>query len=584
MEKEPLQVRIASLDKQIIELQSEKQRIETELKSLNSSNPTLVKPTNNFTPEEKIGIFRQFFRGRDDVYARFWTSSKTGRKGYSPACKNEWATKVCRKPALKCSECPNREYSPLDEQVIRRHLSGEMVAGTYPMLKNESCYFLAVDFDKEGWQEEVFAFAEICQGEGVPVAVERSRSGNGAHAWIFFAEEISAAIARQMGCFLITRTMPQKCRLDLKSYDRLFPNQDTLPKGGLGNLIALPLQKEAVRVGNSVFIDSMARPYPDQWFFLSSIKKLSKNIVSQIADQATRTNQVISARMVPTEENDVPWMQLPSGKKPYKPAIPDLPSQMQVVVADRIYIKMAGVPKVLLNQLQQLAAFQNPEFYKRQHLRLSTHITPRVICCAETSGEYLSRPRGCIHDLRALLDEYGITFNLEDKRFPGHRAAFKFYGGLTKEQKLAVKKILENDLGILVAPPGTGKTVLAIAAIEKRKTNTLILVHRKPLLDQWRTQVSAFLGIDIKKIGQIGSGKNKATGILDVAMLQSLERKGKVDDRIADYGFIIVDECHYIGAVSFEQVLTRVKAKYVLGLTATPYRRDGHQPIIHMQC
>jgi superfamily II DNA or RNA helicase len=306
--------------------------------------------------------------------------------------------------------------------------------------------------------------------------------------------------------------------------------------------------------------------------------------VNRIADQATRTNQVINARTVPTEENDEPWMELPSGKKTYKPAIQDLPNEISVIIANRLFIKMTSLPKVLLNQLRQLAAFQNPEFYKRQRLRLSTHITPRVICCAETSGEYLALPRGCIHDVRTLLEEYGIILNLEDKRFPGRRSAFKFSGDLTQVQKTAVKRILENDIGILVAPPGTGKTVLAIAAIEKRKTNTLILVHRKPLLDQWRTQLAAFLGVSIKEIGQIGSGKNKATGILDVAMLQSLERKGKVDDRIADYGFIIVDECHHIGAVFFEHVLTQVKAKYVLGLTATPYRRDGHQPIIHMQC
>jgi len=217
-------------------------------------------------------------------------------------------------------------------------------------------------------------------------------------------------------------------------------------------------------------------------------------------------------------------------------------------------------------------------------MRLSTAITPRVICCSEISDGYISLPRGCLGDLSYLLDEYGIKIISKDERVAGKKARFAFFGSLNKEQKSAARKLLKEDAGIFVAPPGTGKTVVSIYVTAKRKTNTLILVHRKPLVEQWRMRLSSFLGIDVKDIGQIGSGKNNPNGILDVAMIQSMERKGVVDDRIADYGFIIADECHHISAVSFERILMQAKAKYILGLTATPYRRDGHQPIIHMQC
>ena len=445
-------------------------------------------------------------------------------------------------------------------------------------------FFLAVDFDKEGWQENVFAFKKTCMREGVPVAVERSRSGNGAHAWIFFNEEVSASVARRMGSFLITRTMNDRYQLDMKSYDRLFPNQDTMPKGGFGNLIALPFQKKSVSQCNSVFIDESCTPYPEQWQFLLTLEKMSRNQVEKIASEAAKTGQVTGVKMSPLNEDDPPWRWLPSGKRRYKTVISDLPELIELVIANRIYIKTENMPSVLLNQLKQLAAFQNPEFYKRQSMRLSTFITPRIICCAEILEGYLSLPRGCFEDICSVMEEYGIKINIKDERISGKKTKFKFQGILTKEQRCVSRKILTSDVGVLVAPPGMGKTVLAIHTIAKRKTNTLVLVHRRPLMEQWRMQLLSYLNLDKKEIGQIGAGKNKSNGIIDVAMIQSLERKGVVDDRIADYGFIIIDECHHVSAVTFERVLMQVKAKYVLGLTATPYRRDGHQPIIHMQC
>lgn len=579
--------KISNIEKQITLLNVQKETLVRELSSLTQElNSKAIKQSINskLSPVEKIKVFREFFQGREDVFARFWISKKTGKSGYSPVCQNEWARGVCRKPQMKCSECPNRELVPIDESVIYDHLAGKQVVGIYPMLQNENCYFLAVDFDKTSWQEDVFAFKETCMREEISAAIERSRSGNGGHVWIFFREEVPAVLARKLGTLLISKTMNRRYQLDMQSYDRLFPNQDTLPQGGFGNLIALPFQKEAVQNGNSVFVDDNCVPYTDQWQFLASIEKLSLSDVEKITEKASNRGQIIGARMSPVEEKDPPWMLLPSGRKRYKPNISNLPESIDVVVANRIYIDTNGVPSILLNQLKQLAAFQNPEFYKRQNMRFSTFATPRIICCAEILDGYLALPRGCFEDLNCLLNEHGVQVSLQDKTVVGKRIKLKFHGILAKSQKKSLRKILKKDVGIFVAPPGSGKTVVAINAIARRKTNTLILVHRKPLMEQWRLKLASFLNKDIKEIGRLGSGKDKMTGSIDVAMIQSMERKGIVEDRIADYGFIIVDECHHIGALSFERVLMQAKAKYVLGLTATPYRRDGHQPIIHMQC
>jgi len=580
-----LENKIKKIDEQIALLNSIKNQSLAKLQSFSQITVQHPNPVvNNQTAADKIALFKSYFRGRDDVYSKLWINNKNGKKGYSPVCKHEWDRTLCRKPIIKCSECPNQGFLSPDGVAIRQHLTGAQVMGIYPMLKNESCYFLAMDFDKENWQEDVGAIAETCREEGIPMAIERSRSGRGGHVWIFFNEEVPAFLARGLGSILITKTMAKRYQMDMKSYDRLFPSQDTLPKGGFGNLIALPFQKEAVAKGNSLFINENGKPYADQWGFLASVKKMSYKEVEAKAGQAVKTGQVIAARQSPVEENDEPWMRLPSGKKRFKVDVKDLPQSINAVLANRIYIKTGQGPPVLYNQLKHLAAFQNPVFYKKQRMRFSTHDTPRVICCAQIVDGYLALPRGCLDDAQALFKEYDVKLNIEDKRVTGLETNFYFDGTLSEQQEEALKGVLDVDFGVFVAPPGTGKTVLAIAAIAKRKTNVLILVHRKPIMDQWRLQLASFLGIDKKGIGQIGGGKNKATGIIDVGMVQSLDLTDGVYDGIANYGFIIVDECHHVGAVSFEKVLTQAKSKYVLGLTATPYRGDGHQPIIHMQC
>ena len=584
-DKAVLETKIKNIDQQIAVLQELKAQCLQKLHSFAQAViPVPLLPFIATHSDDKVTIFRGYFHGRDDVYAKLWVNNCSGKRGYSPACKNEWVRSLCRKPAVKCSECPNQQFLPFDEHAIRQHLEGRQVIGVYPMFKNESCHFIAIDFDKEHWMDDVRAVMATCRDEGITAVVERSRSGNGGHVWVFFSEEIPAVLARKLGSALITKTMSRRYQIDMKSYDRLFPNQDTMPKGGFGNLIALPFQKEAMARGNSVFIDKSGNPYPDQWGFLAVIPKMSYRDVESFVDEASRAGQVIAARHSPVEENDEPWMRLPSGKRRFKVDISELPKTLDVVLANRIYIKTGTGPSVLFNQLKHLAAFQNPEFYKKQKMRFSTHATPRVICCAEVVDGYLSLPRGCLEDVKALLDEYGVKTKIEDKRFAGREVHFVFDGALNDEQEEALEGVLDSDCGVFVAPPGTGKTVLGVAAIAKRKTNVLILVHRKPLMDQWRLQISSLLDIDKKEVGQIGGGKDKSNGIIDIAMVQTMDKTDGVDDRIADYGFVIVDECHHVGAVSFENVLSQVKAKYVLGLTATPYRRDGHQPIIHMQC
>jgi len=546
-------------------------------------------PTTNAA---KVSLFRSLFRGREDVFPRRWENTKKGKSGYSPTCVNEWEYGLCEKKKGKnagrratCGECANQAFVAVSDEEVTRHLRGEQVIGVYPLLPDEICWFLAADFDKKTWQEDINAFIETCNLNGVPVAVERSRSGNGAHAWFFFISPVPAIAARKFGCFLITETMARRHQLSMESYDRLFPSQDTMPKGGFGNLIALPLQRHARDAGNSVFVDSALRAWPDQWAFLASVKRIDASFVRALSEEASRRGQVIGVRKSDMQdENDrTPWNRLPSGQPREVMVTEPIPPKVKAVLSQRLFIEKEGLPSPILNQLIRLAAFQNPEFYKKQGMRLSTALTPRVISCAEDLSEHIALPRGCLSEVEALLREYGVTLEVEDKRENGTPVDFEFQGTLTPLQEEAVKTLLAHDTGVFVAPPGIGKTVVGTYLVAARKRSTLILVHRKPLLDQWIGQLAMFLGIASKEIGQIGAGKTKPNGRLDVAMVQSLVRKGAVADLVAGYGQVIQDEAHHCPAVSFERILAEVKARYIVGLTATPVRCDGHHPILRMQ-
>ena len=537
------------------------------------------------TPADKVRLFRSLFRGREDIFPTRFVSAKTGKSGYAPACRNKFVRGVCQLPKVKCGDCPNQAFIPFDEAAVIGHLTGRHVMGIYPLLPDETCWFLAVDFDKSTWIEDVGAFVETCRRVGLPVAVERSRSGNGAHVWFFFSSPVPAAAARKMGCYLITETMSRRHELSMESYDRLFPSQDTMPRGGFGNLIALPLQHGPRALGNSVFIDDQLRPYPDdeQWSYLASLPRIDVATVEQIAREATDQGSVVGVQVATAEESPTPWARLPSRKRGPLVISEPLPKVVRAVLAQKLFVDKTGLPSPLINQIKRLAAFQNPEFYKKQSMRLSTATTPRVIACAEDLPQYVALPRGCQDELEALLRDYGVSLEVDDQRVGGQLVKFQFQGTLTSVQQAAADALLAHDIGVFVAPPGVGKTVVGIHIIAARGCSTLILVHRQPLLDQWRAQLSLFLGLEPKQIGQIGAGKKTGNGLLDVAMIQSLVRKGSVQDVVAGYGQIVVDECHHLPAVSFERVLGEAKARYVIGLTATPQRRDGHHPITTMQ-
>lgn len=533
--------------------------------------------------KEKTDLFRSLFRGREDVYAVRWENKK-GKAGYSPACANEWNCLLCRKP---CAKCENAKYIPMSDEAIRDHILGKHTVGIYALLQDETCWFLAADFDKDGWQEDARAFLDACRDLNVAAALERSRSGRGGHVWIFFEEPISAAIARRLGSAILTHAMDKRHRIGLDSYDRFFPNQDTMPRGGFGNLIALPLQGGPWKQGkNSLFLDESFSPYPNQWQYLASLKRTPRFQVDQIVADASRRGQVIGVRLSATDEteDEDPWTLPPSRRRAEKPLQGPLPKTIKAVLGNLLYVEKDGLSSQLLNRLIRLAAFQNPEFYSAQAMRLSTFGKPRVIGCAEEFPRHIALPRGCVDDLECFLNSHGIALALLDQRCAGTPSAFEFHGTLHAEQESAIRGMLRFDNGVLVAPTGFGKTVLAAWLIAERKTNTVILVHRKSLLDQWRERVALFLGMPIGEIGTFSGEKKKPGGRVDVALIQSLCRKGEVNDIIAGYGHLIIDECHHIPAFTFEQVVRQAKAKYVLGLTATPIRKDGHHPIIIMQC
>jgi len=586
-----LDARRSALLERIKQLQEERDLIKkASAPSLNSKS--LV--TNQSSEAEKIALFRSLFKGREDVYPRRFESRRTGKTGYQPACGNEWMKGICEKPKIKCGECENREFLSLTDEIIRNHLLGmepesrskdNFTIGVYPLLADETCWFIAIDFDKSSWMDDSLAFVETCKSHDVPSYLERSRSGNGGHVWIFFSKPLEAVLARKMASFLLTETMEKRPEMGLDSYDRLFPNQDTMPKGGFGNLIALPLQKKPRERGNSVFLDEELTPHPDQWAFLSQIRRMNQNKVEAIVCEAERQGRVIGVREVITDErDDEPWAAPPSRRRKERPIVGLLPDQIKLVLGNQIYIEKGGLPPALLNRLVCLAAFQNPEFYKAQAMRLSTYNKPRIISCCEDFPKHIGLPRGCLDEILDLLNDLRIEPTIIDKRIPGNPIALDFQGVLRPDQKEAAISMLSHDIGVLSATTAFGKTVVAAYLIAERGANTLVLVHRRQLLDQWVDRLSTFLGLDQKDIGQIGGGKHKPSGIVDVALIQSLSRKGVVNDIVGMYGHLVVDECHHISARSFEIVARQCKAKYITGLSATVIRKDGHHPIIFMQC
>lgn len=567
---------IGRIDLRVTELDTEREQLlQRKQQLLNQKNS--VQTQTLLTTKQKVSVFKNLFRGRSDIYATRW-QNKQGRSGYSVACHNEWVQGVCNKPKIKCSECPKREFKALNEEALYNHLVGKHVVGLYPLLADNTCYLLATDFDKDGWQGAVQAMAQACKQFEIPHAIEISRSGNGAHLWIFFSEQVQARDARALGFVLLDKAMEIHPGLSFDSYDRLFPNQDIMPEGGFGNLIALPLQRDARLSGNSSLVDHDLQTCANQWSHLSQLKTVSRkrlnDLIARVAPDSLRVNEqeVI--------DNRPPWEQT-AKTKPL--SIDNPPDQVTLTLANHIYFKIGEVPPVLIARLRRLASFSNPVFFKTQALRFSTHGIPRFISCARIEHGYLALPRGCLDEALALFNEQNISVEIDDKREQGIKLKkLNLLVDLRKNQLAAVKAMTRHDSGVLHAPTAFGKTVTAIGIIAKRKTNTLILTHSRQLLEQWQERLRSFL--PDTEIGIIGGGKKNPLGQIDIATYQSLINKktNTVDAIVQDYGQVIVDECHHVSAPRFEMVLNEVRAKFVLGLTATPDRQDGHQKIIFM--
>lgn len=550
--------------------------------------------------EEKVTLFHSLFQGREDVFAQRWFSNSTGKSGYQPVCSREWNREFCDKKKFKCAECPNREFQPLGYDDIYRHLEGKDpngrdVVGVYAILTDNTCRFLCCDFDdkscEHGYQKDVMAYVGVCRDWRIPAYIERSRSGNGAHVWVLFDEPIKAKTARSLGNAILTEAMEREGRMSFKSYDRFFPNQDFMPAGGFGNLVALPLQGRARKLGNSVFVNDDFVPFTDQWEYLQDMKKMSAVDVERLVSRYD--NEPIGELSRSSES--VPWER----PQPRPMTKADFPKKISIIRSSGIYIPIEKLSAKAVNHLKRLAAFKNPEFYAKLGMRLPVYNLPRIVSSSEMMDDYLLLPRGCEDAAVDFLISNGVDVRTDDKTNPGQEIEVGFNGTLHEEQKRAVEALEVQRCGTLYATTAFGKTVTAAALIARNKVNTLILVHTKALLDQWRERLEEYLSTDFQpeeqskkrgrrkkfqQFGALSSIENTLNSKIDIALLQSCISDNEVKPFVRNYGMVIVDECHHAPAVNFERVLREVNARFVYGLTATPIRKDGHQPIIFMQC
>jgi superfamily II DNA or RNA helicase len=575
---------IADAQAQLAELDQRREVVTQRLADLNrlrasGSDDRRTAGGAELSAASKVELFRSLFHGRPDVFAVRWENRDKGRGGYSPRCGNEWKPGVCHKPKVRCGSCTSQAFVSLGDRELLAHLQGRAVVGIYPLLPDDTCRLLAIDLDGTSWRADAQAIRETCRTLNLEPTIERSRSGNGAHVWLFFTHTVTAADARRFGFYILTETMARGASLSVTSYDRLFPSQDVLPNGGFGNLIALPLQREARKLGNTEFLNEELEPHADQWSFLASAVKIAPDRLAElIADSGA--DRVLAVRTA-TERPELPWR--PSRTLADRLRGTPMPDKVDATLAERLYVDRTRLPPVLVDATRRLATFPNPMFTELQGMRMSVARTPRVIACFEELGQHLALPRGCLDDLRALLAELDVAIDLDDQRVEGEPLAVEFAGNLNASQRQAADAMVAHETGVLCAPPGWGKTVLATSLIASRGLSTLVLVHRKPLVEQWVERLSEFLGVPSEAIGRIGGGRRRATGEIDVAMVQTLAR-GEIEDVDRRYGHVVIDECHHVPAVSIERVLASIPARYITGLTATPYRRDGHQPIIGMQC
>ena len=574
--------RIKEIEAKLHDLEARRQGLLAEMREIRNETNSPELPLGKGTPgtnEDKIDLFLSLFGARRSVYPKLWINLKKGSKGYSPACSNEWVHGLCEKPRVKCSDCPNQNFPPLDHSAIHSHLIGRHTIGTYAICEDDSCIFLAADFDGDGWMQDIEAYRRAAEQMGISVGVERSRSGNGGHAWIFFSRPVPAVLARRLGTLIVARASSFHRGMKLSTYDRFFPNQDTCPKGGFGNLIALPLQQERRKSGHTLFLDEQFEPVSDQWAHLASLPKIDLAELQRLLEtscspeKGDETKESVSLNFDEAALNVIPQA-IRRG---------DFKGTLKLLRKLQITIPLADLPTSLGAALKRLGTIANPVFYEKQRLRFSTANIPRFIFCGEEHNDQLVLPRGTLHDIEKLVSKAGGKVSITDRRPTPATAELSFIGTLSATQSAAVDAMMGHEEGVLVAPPGAGKTVMACAAIAQRGISTLILVHRKQLLDQWSDRLQKFLGLSKNEIHILGKARYPDAPVA-LGMFPTLARSECPEALLSKYGHIIIDECHHVPAASFEAAMKRCTARYILGLTATPNRKDGLQKILFFQC
>lgn len=577
---------------------------EAHLRALQSDVGDIVFP--ELGPEH-ASLLYSYFKGRRDVYAQ---RARNGQ-GYYTQCNYFWKPGICPKRSgvkIKCQDCPSRDYTELRGKVILDHLQGNRedcgdVVGLYPLFPDGTCWFLVFDFDNhdeeaepsKGWEQEVNALRQMCTILGVDALVERSRSGRGAHVWIFFSDPIQASKVRKFGEALLRKGAESVSLKNFTYYDRMMPMQDSLPEGKLGNLIALPLQGRALRNGNSAFVDESWNTYKDQWKRLRETRKLSEKEVDDLIklwcpDEDTMSifqNDIVEDTAA--GQTHLLFKQSPASTKREFHA-EDAEGAIKIVLSDGIYVNKKGLKDRMQNAIRRIAAYSNPQFFHTLKLGFSTKDTPRIVYNGYDEGDYIVIPRGCYDELIFQLSGAGVLYDVVDKRQKGRKIDVHFNGALYPEQQVAAEKMLYNDIGVLAAATAFGKTVLGAYLIVQKKVNALVLVHNVEIMNNWIKDLNSFLTINeelptyttpkgrVKKrsslIGTFSSQKDTTTGIIDIAMITSLGREDNINELVRNYGMVIVDECHHAAAVTHENVLRAVTARYIYGMSATINRGD----------
>lgn len=560
-----------------------------------------------FDVTDKIAsdFFMMFCRGRKDVYDLRYTNPKTGKNGYYSQCFNRWdrGCHIQKKDGVRCKDCELRAYKPVTLPLIKAHMNGtdpngNDVVAIYPMLENNLCQLLVFDFDNhakgaeqedyanidDGWKEEINALRRICKNLDVDAVVERSRSGRGAHLWIFFKEMVPARLARRFGFALLEKGAESVNLKSFKYYDRMIPTQDALPEGGLGNVIALPLQGMALKSGNSAFIDVNWNAYEDQLNVLAGTRRLTRQGIEDYLSLWYSTGSI-------SEDNgtDAPW------DKNSEIEAGSVKGVVRIVLADRIYIDSTGMSNKTKRQLRRMATFSNKQYFQNQAMDMPNYDESRFIYLGSDEGKYIVLPRGLREEILKKFDNAGISYKIEDKRTKGQELNISFRGELRESQIPAVETMLENETGILHAATAFGKTVVCCDMIARRGISTLILVDRADLMNQWIKRLEEFLDIDEELpeyqtktgrtrkrkslIGNLQGAHDTLTGIVDVAMIRSLKKKDGFHPKLKEYAQVYFDECHHAASDSAIEVLQEINAKYVYGVTATPKRGDGKEKI-----